>query len=444
MMRYAITLAIACLSIFTYAVCEEEECDFAWLGFHSDDEFHEWIERRENAQHMNFDTAVYLTTQFSPQLLIAESEAEATVGTKIQSRLLPNPVASYSVENILGNRTSDLDWRDWKSADSRYEIAQLIELGGKRGFRIELAKFQHLAAAAAYEATKLSVMNQLFRAFTLVVAAQENVEVTTDQTNIAEEVYKTVAAKVEAGKVSILQQNKAEIALATAQISRDKAEAHLLISRARLAMHWGDTQLCNVQDVVFPFYEIEVPRCLDDCLGDLETNPQLLASQLNLVAANANVKLERAHAIPDVTLLLGCKTLRDTGNQGMILGAAIPLPVFNRNQGNIYRARADATKSTDQVTAVELALKNRLVTSHRELIRAYVEAEKIRSTVLKAAEQSFELAQAGYREGKFEYLDMLDSQKTLFEIKERYIQALLNYHQRKADILYLTTQGAQE
>ena len=86
-----------------------------------------------------------------------------------------------------------------------------------------------------------------------------------------------------------------------------------------------------------------------------------------------------------------------------------------------------------------MALENKLAISHKELVRSYNEAEKIRSTVLKSAVQSFELAKEGYKEGKFEYLDMLDSQKTLFEVRERYIQALLNYHQSRADIEYLNT-----
>ena len=106
----------------------------------------------------------------------------------------------------------------------------------------------------------------------------------------------------------------------------------------------------------------------------------------------------------------------------------------------MQKARAEIQQTRDQYLELELALENKLSIAHRELIRAYKEAEKIRSTVLKAATQSFELAKEGYNEGKFEYLDMLDSQKTLFEVRERYIQALLNYHQSIADIEYLNTQ----
>lgn len=384
---------------------------------------------------LSFDEAVSKTLALSPKLRIAGSEISAKAGAKVQSSLLPNPVLGYSVENVFGNK----DWQGWESAESRYEIAQLIETGGKRGYRYQTAKFQYYAAQAGFEARQLFVLNRLLKLFTLVVSAQENYQLAVDQTKVAEEVYKTVSAKVEAGKVSLIQQNKAEIALSTAQINLEKTKAEFFKSRERLSILWG-ASCPDFDRVSFPFYEINSPRPIEECLLDIRNNPELVRSQMDHNAAHQNLNLEKSLAIPDVTVTLGYKTLQDTGNKGMILGASIPIPLFNQNQGNVQKARAETFKTRDQYVELELALENKLSIAHRELIRAYKEAEKIRSTVLKAATQSFELAKEGYNEGKFEYLDMLDSQKTLFEVRERYIQALLNYHQSIADIEYLNTQ----
>nr|WP_176454817.1 TolC family protein [Criblamydia sequanensis]CDR35294.1 putative cobalt-zinc-cadmium resistance protein CzcC [Criblamydia sequanensis CRIB-18] len=383
---------------------------------------------------LSFDEAVSKTLSLSPRLRIAGSEINEKAGAQVQSSLLPNPVAAYSVENVLGNK----NWQGWESAESRYEVGQLIELGGKRGFRYQTAKFQYYASQAGFEAKQLSVLNRLLKLFTSVVASQENLQLALDQTRIAEEVYKTVSAKVEAGKVSLIQQNKAEIALSTAQINLEKARADFFKNRERLSTLWGSSYP-DFERAVFPFYEIDLPKPIEKCLSDLRENPELLRSQMEHLAAHQNLNLEKSLAIPDVTVTLGYKTLQDTGNKGMILGASIPIPLFNQNQGNIQKARAQTVRTHDQYIELELALENKLSIAHRELARAYMEAEKIRSTVLKAAVQSFELAQEGYKEGKFEYLDMLDSQKTLFEVRERYIQALLNYHQSIADIEYLNT-----
>lgn len=384
---------------------------------------------------LSFDEAVSKTLFLSPKLRIANSEINEKAGAKIQSNLYPNPVAGYSVENVFGNK----DWQGWEAAESRYEIAQLIELGGKRGFRYQTARLQYYAAQAGFEAKQLSLLNRLLKLFALVVAAQENLELALSQTKIAEKIYTTVAAKVEAGKVSLIQQNKAEIALSTAKINLQKAKADFAKGKERLSILWG----CSCPDfdrASFPFYEIELPNSFDKCLADLRGNPELLRSQMEYLAAQQNLNLEKSLAIPDVTVTLGYKTLQDTGNRGLILGASIPIPLFNQNQGNVQRARAQKVKTHDQYIELELALENKLSIAHKDLVRAYLEADQIRSTVLKVAVQSFELAQEGYKEGKFEYLDMLDSQNTLFEVRERYIQAVLNYHKSMADIEYLNTQ----
>lgn len=384
---------------------------------------------------LSFDEAVSRTLALSPKLRIAASEIQEKAGAKTQSALFPNPVAGYSVENVFGNK----DWQGWESAESRYEIAQLVELGGKRGFRYQTAKFQYYAAQAGFEVKQLSLLNRLLKLFTAVVAAQENLRLAVSQTKIAEEVYSTVAAKVEAGKVSLIQQNKAEIALSTAKINLRRASVDFAKSKERLSILWGNS--CpDFDHVVFPFYEVNSPIPFEECLADLRGNPELLRSQMEHLAAHQNLNLEKSLSIPDVTVTVGYKTLQDTGNRGLIFGASIPLPLFNQNQGNVQRAQAQTIKTQEQYVELELALENKLSIAHKELVRAYQEAEEIRSAMLKTAVQSFQLAKEGYQEGKFEYLDMLDSQKTLFEVRERYIQALLNYHQSMADIEYLNTQ----
>ena len=312
----------------------------------------------------------------------------------------------------------------------------MIELGGKRGYRFETAKFQYYAAQAAYEAKRFFVLNRLLKTFFAVAAAQESLDLAHEQTKIAEEVYKTVTAKVEAGKVSLIQQNKAQIAFTSAKISLDKAKADFSKTKEKLSVLWG-CACPHFNRVIFPFYELDVPRSFEKCVTDLRGHPELLQSQMEHLASYQNLNLEKAVAVPDVTMLLGYKTLQETGDKGMILGASIPLPIYNQNQGNIQKAKAETDKAYDRYIELGLVLGNKLSVAYTEWWRAYREAELIQTTVLKVAKESFKLAQEGYREGKFEYLDMLDSQRTLFEVMERYIQAVLNYHQTKADIEYL-------
>lgn len=386
---------------------------------------------------LTFDEAVFKVLNYSPKLKVVENEVQEMNGLRIQSSYLPNPLAGYSVENIFGNK----NWQGFDAAESRYEIAQLVELGGKRAFRYQTAKLQYFAVQVGFKAKQIFILNQLLKLFITVVANQESIELAKSQMQIANEVFQAVSAKVEAGKVSLLQQNKAKIALTSAQLNLQKTLVDFLKNKERLAYFWGST--CpDFDKIAFPFYNIDQPHVFENYLTQLKSNPELYRSHIEHLAAHQNLNLQKSIAIPDITISLGYKTLQDTGHKGLMLGASIPIPLFNRNQGNIEKAKAQTRKTYSQYKDLELSLENKLSLAHKELIRTYQEVEMIQTTMLKAASQSFELAKEGYQEGKFEYLEMLDSQKTLFEVRENYIQSLLNYHKSVADIEYLSTEDS--
>jgi cobalt-zinc-cadmium efflux system outer membrane protein len=75
-----------------------------------------------------------------------------------------------------------------------------------------------------------------------------------------------------------------------------------------------------------------------------------------------------------------------------------------------------------------------LASSYQELSNAFTEATELKSKVLDGAQDVFDASAEGYREGKLDYLNVLDAQRTLFEAKERYIEALSAYHKARADV----------
>lgn len=384
---------------------------------------------------LTFQDVVQRVLCESPELNIAEDEVGEQEGLKRQVKLWPNPILSYSVENILGNK----DWKGWESAESRFEVGQFFELGGKRKYRANLVNFQLCAAQADYQAHRIAVLNKLYKAFMEVAGQQEMLVLVQEQAEMAEKVHNTVCDKVEAGKVSLIQQNKAEVAWSVAKIALERAKVDFEKSKERLSLLWG-ISCPDFDKVEGDFYELEEPRPLEQCISMCLDHPELMKSHFEYLRARQNLKLEKAGAIPDLTVVVGYKTLHRENLGGMIIGAAIPIPVFNHNQGNIQTARFESQRYQELHREVQLVLENRLSAAHRDLMRAYNEVDQISSTILKTATQSFKFAEEGYREGKFEYLDMLDSQRTLFEVKEQYIDALINYHRSKADIEYLNSQ----
>ena len=117
-----------------------------------------------------------------------------------------------------------------------------------------------------------------------------------------------------------------------------------------------------------------------------------------------------------------------------VAGVAIPIPVFDRNQGGILESRYRMAQAEKERQAAEVQIKTALAGTYQTLSAAYFEATALKSEVLPGAQNAFDAASEGYRQGKFSYLDVLDAQRTFVEAKVQYTEALSTYHKAKTDI----------
>lgn len=387
------------------------------------------------AMDLDLDHAVYRALSYSPALDIAHNESESNRSLVRQASYAPNPILSYEIENFAGNN----EWRGWNPREERYNWSQLFETAGKRDLRTQAASYQYYASLVGFDVSKLVVLNKLYRAFVNVVTSQEMLEIAKDQAAIAHELLRVVTKKIEAEKVSPIQKNKAQVQTATAEITINNAEVNLKNAKRRLSLIWAEP-IPDFERVNFDFFTIQAPIPLDECLANLSHQAEVVQQLYTFKNAEKTWDLEKANRIPDVTLQVGYKANYQENNQGLIAGVYVPIPLFNQNQGNVGRAYYDMLKTEDQGRQLWKVLESKLSITYEDLMRAYVEAEKIRTHSLPAATESFDLAQKGYLAGKFEYIDVLDAQRTLYDVKASYIQALMNYHTRRADIDFLNSQ----
>ena len=103
----------------------------------------------------------------------------------------------------------------------------------------------------------------------------------------------------------------------------------------------------------------------------------------------------------------------------------LPLPIFNRNQGNIYKARAELTAAENEVQRLQLALQERLATAFQRFSSARHDAEKYSTQILPNAKATLDLVQSGYRQGEYDYLTLLTAQRTFFQVNLAYLESLL-------------------
>ena len=339
-------------------------------------------------------------------------------------------------------------------SDFTLRISQVIELGGKRAKRIALADRERAAAAWDYERARADLCAEVAQAFTGVLVAQRRIELSQEAVRLAQETQRAVDARVNAGKVSPIEADKARIPVAQANTEADGAREALEAARAQLAGVCGEPEAAfgvavgNLDDV-------SEPPNLNCMLEAIKDNPDLARWTAEMDAKDAAIDSERAKAKPDLTLTLGVRTTplasrheRDwsfnsdgvfSANRSsiepegdfdtrMVFEVGLPLPIFDRNKGNIAQAQALASKAHALAKDDELRTRADLTKAFHEVSSAFMSVQRISADIMPAAKEAFEKTQIGYREGKFTYTDLVDAERTLFDARRDYLDAVRAYH----------------
>ncbi len=376
--------------------------------------------------------AIGLTLARNPDLAVAAWQVQAGGGRVTQAGLLPNPQAGLTVEDVAGTGHRS----GAEQAETTLRIGQPIELGGKRSARVNEALRGRDLTAWDYEQLRLDVVTETTRAFLAVLGAQERVALADQTGQLGEQVVASVGRLVNAGREPSAEATRAEVALAAARIDRAQAQRDLDTARQGLAALWGATPGFGRAEGRLD--ELDSLPALDELGVALPRNPDLRRWATQLAQRQAAVELAEANAIPNLTVEAGYRRYEDTNDNGFVFGASVPLPVFDRNQGAIAEARHQLAAARESQRAAEVHARTALTQAHTELATAHGEIAALRQTILPAATRAFESVNAGYLEGRYRYLDVLDAQRTLITNRERLVRALTDYRQALVRVERLT------
>ena len=386
------------------------------------------VEVQESSGEITLRQALALAFARNPDLAAYSWEVRSGDPRILQASLIPNPELGVELENFLGTEPS----RNFETLEATLSIGQLVELGGKRTSRIKLASSEKEVSIWEYEAKRADVAAEVAKAFVEVLSAQDRLTLAEELAGLAGEVLNAVAARVTAGKISPVEETKASVALSIAGIELERAKLALEGARKRLASTWGNdkpmfSEAVGQLDRLTP---IPPPEVLADRIF---RNPDVARWAAEMEQRKATLAQERANRIPDVTISGGVRRSRETNDTSFVFGAAIPLPLFNRNQGKILESQYRISKAESERAGAGNKVLAALSDAYQALAAGYVEATTLMTAVLPGAQSAFEATSEGFRQGKFGYLEVLDAQRTLFEARGRYVEALVAYHKAVAD-----------
>ena len=391
------------------------------------------IETREVEGELSLRRALTLALLRNPELAAFSWESRAREADALQAGLLPNPTLSIEAENLAGSGP----FSGYDNAETTVMLGQLVQLGGKRAKRQRVAELERDLADWDYEVKRLDVFTSVTRRFIDVLEAQYRLRLARELRDLAEESLEAVSNRVRMGAASSVERTRAAVNASSAAVALRRAEAGLAASRADLAALWGSRN-ASFDRAVGDLEAIYEPPELPAIRDRLANNPDVARWASERAHRRAFVKLQDAERIPDITLAGGLRRLETSDDSALVLGLTIPLPLFDRNQGARDAARFRESKAGSMEEAAVVRAARSLEIAYQGLRASHDAVLALREEVLPQAERAYVGVRDGYLRGLFRYVDVLDAQRTLFELRAQELSALGQFHRAAADVERLT------
>lgn len=374
------------------------------------------------AEPLSLAKAIELALEGNPEVAAAKRQWEATEGQVLQGRSRPNPELAYSLEDTRS-----------KTRTQSWQLNLPVELGGKRAARTKAAEKTREQAQAQLAELQATVRANVAAAYFDVLTAQERLVLARDSAALAKSSTDTVSKRVAAGKVSPVEESKARVAEAGVRVELAQAASEQRNALSRLFALLGRIDA--------PYTVLEgkaenlpsVPS-LADLQPLISSAPGVVLARIEVDRREALTALEQSKRVPDVTVSVGMQRSNETQRNVLLFGVSVPLPVFDRNQGNLLEALKLEDKARDELQAATVRLHSEVAQARERLSTIIAEVQSLKQDVLPGAKSAYDAATIGFENGKFNFLEVLDAQRTYFTAKSQYLKALGEAHRAAADI----------
>ncbi|HWZ43534.1 MAG TPA: TolC family protein [Candidatus Saccharimonadales bacterium] len=358
----------------------------------------------------------------NPTLKQAEAELRAAEGRKRQAGLYPNPTVGYQGQEIRGG--------SFRGGEHGVFVQQEIVLGGKLGASKSVFEQERRQAEVEREEQRLRVMNGVTLAYYQSLAAQETVELRASLLKVAQDAAQTARQLFNVGQSDEPDVLQAEIEMEEVEQALVEAQQNQQQRWKALASMTGNPDLPfsvlagNLENVP----DLNPEQWLQ---AHLTESPAVKIAELGVTRAEAVVTRARREPIPDLQVRGGMEQNRElletsgrpAGLQGFVeLGIRVPL--FNRNQGNIQAAKAEAERARHETQRVQLMLRERLAATVQSYLTAKVAVDRYRNRMIPRAEKAYAFYRQKYSSAAAAYPQVLIAQRTVLQLRADYIRAL--------------------
>ena len=359
----------------------------------------------------------------NPSIDASRSRIDEAKGQRKQAGLSPNPRLYLQTEDIRWSAPPPFSY--WQSTEDYAYLGQVLEVGGKRRGRVEVATADLRGTELQNDLLKRRIQANVGLAYWTAAGAahvrdlyQEDLRTyETDVQYIGNRVHEGVAPEVDLLRIEV---ERDRMRMQASNASRDYEQALVALYRA---MGRADFPMgTNLSDTL----EHPPTVALPDIETALKTRAEEKLAQETISRAEANVKLQHADSKPDPEVYAGYK--RDVGYDTLYAAVQIDLPLRNRNQGNIGTAKAEVEMARSNLRLTEANIKADVTSA----LRAYSDEQRLLDQMPATrakTEETARLARGAYREGGIDLIRLLDAERSRIDFEMQFSQALVQLRQ---------------
>jgi cobalt-zinc-cadmium efflux system outer membrane protein len=385
---------------------------------------------RASKRLITLDEAVEIFMRQNLQLVAARYDIETADAEKLTARLRPNPQLTVGLSDLPVNLSGPII----KEQTYDYGISRTIELGGKRAKRMETADANSDLARGQFQMVVWQLTNDLKRKFYTVVLNKSLLNLARENEATFAEIVKHTTELLNAGEISGLDLDRVEVEKLKFDTDLANAERdyEVALRDLRFALG-GDYRAMEIEvtgSIDYESHQFSHDELLDLALA---ARPDLKAAKLSERATDANIRLQDAQRIPDLTLGGGVEQV-PSGTSSYTFGVGIELPVSNRNQGERAKALIEKKKAQNQ----EQFLTNQVMSDVDKALVAFEKqkhrVDLYRTGVITKVNNIQDKTQIALQAGESSTLDLLDAIRTRRDTLAGFYQTLFDYQMSLLDL----------
>ena len=376
------------------------------------------------AQTLTFETARDLVLERHQGIkALMEEIAAAEAGIRQASGYL-NPEIEVAAED-LGR------------SEVEVVLTQPISIGGRRGAAMAIARREAEIGRLQLEEARISVLADLMRRFTAVLAARERLSLVDSLLAVSTSGIGAVGRLVDAGAAMEVDLMRAELERDELLLERAELERGLAEARALLSELWSSAAL-GFDRVGGTLSGVVVLPVRSDLEVAMKDHPTSSLARARRTLIEAELDEARADGTPEIALSAGYLRNNEIEEDAFIAGASVSLPIFNRNKGIVEAKRHEIEAADHQAKGEWLERSTALATLYSQIEGTGRDLGVLSGEILPKATRIHAALEAFYTQGKTGILDMLEARKHLLELRMRNVDLVEAQAQLAADLFELT------